>query len=203
VADAQITLTVLRGSIPSACYVVGGEVSAAIVLVDGLPALVLDIAGIEVGTGDTDEVTFAYDDVTVPAGVTLSECHFSSFQCICDCCAEKRCFEVVGPNVAVAEGSFHVGFLPGKMLVDQIRIYSPHPSGFNFEFVVLANGQPVTVEQSTTNSPTVIERADFTEAFESGVLLEDTELYIVFNAVPTGGGEWNGLTLCLLGRWLA
>ncbi len=201
-ADATITLTVLRGSIPSACYVEGGEVSAAIVLVDGLLTLDLEITAIEVGTGDTDEVTFDYDDASVPEGIELSECNFASFQCICDCCAEKRCFEVVGPDDEIVDGAFHVGFLPGKLLVDQIRIYSPTPSGTNFNFTLYANGQAVTQSAATTGSPTVIERADFTNTFETGVLEEDTELTIVFNAAPSGGEAWEGFSLCLLGRWL-
>lgn len=200
-ADAAITLTVLRGSIPDACYVDGGEVSASIALVEGLVALDLTITEIEVGTGDTDEVTFSYDDAGVPDDVVLEECNFSSFQCTCDCCAEKRCLEVVGPDDEVVDGTFHVTFIPGKLLLDQIRVYSPTP-GTPFNFTLYSNGVAVTNSTSATGSPTVIDRADFTAAFSDGVIDEDSELFVEFNGAPAGAGAWSGFQMCLLGRWM-
>lgn len=176
--------------------------SAAIVLVSGLTVLDLTVTDIDVGSGDTDEVTFSYDDFTVPSGVTLSACNFSSFQCVCDCCAEKRCLEIIGPDDEITDGTFNAGFMPGKIQLDQIRVYSPTPSATDFNFRIYADGQPIIESTATTGSPTVINRADFTSAFEDGVIGEDAELTITFNAAPVGGLAWSGFQLCLLGRWM-
>jgi hypothetical protein len=201
-AATTITLDVLKGSIPAACFAADKAVSAAIVMVDGLETLALTIDSIVEGDEDTDEVVFGYDDSVVPSGVDLTECNFASFQCVCDSCEEKRCFEIIGPGADVETGDIHVAFLPGEMLVDQLRFYSPAPADDPLEVTIKFNGFSVaTVE--ITDSGFLLDRTNFQPEFQDGVFEEDGEFTLSVLTAPTGDDAWQGLSLCLLGRWLS
>lgn len=201
-ATTTISLAVLKGSIPAACNAAAKKVSAAIVLVAGLHSLDLTIQSVTTGSGDTDTVVFSYDDSVVPSGVDLSECNFASFQCVCDSCEEKRCFEIIGPDVAVITETVHVGFLPANMLVDQIRFYSPNP---NLTTPVIAtikfNGFTVAYVE-ISGSGFILDRTNFQYDFASGVFAEDGEFSLVVTSAPTGDAAWEGLSMCLLGKWI-
>ena len=201
-AATTITLEVLKGSVPAACYEADQQVTAAIVLVDGLVQLSLTIDSITTGSGDTDSVVFSYDDSVVPSGVDLSECNFASFQCVCDSCEEKRCFEIIGPDSNVVEETVHIGFLPGDMLVDQLRFYSPSPSSNeSVAATVKFNGYTVA-HVVLTGSGFIVDRTNFQSDFTDGVFEEDGEFTLVVTDAPTGDDAWSGLSMCLLGRWI-
>lgn len=200
-ADTTITLEVLRGSIPAACFEADKRVSAAIVLVDGLTVLEMTVDSVTTGSGDTDSVVFSYDDVVVPSGVNLSECNFASFQCICDSCEEKRCYEVVGPDTNIITETIHVGFLPGAMVVDQIRVYSPNPTAEPVSVTVRFNGYSVASAE-LTGSGFILDRTNFQSDFTDGLFEEDGEFTLLVSEAPLGDDAWKGLTLCLLGHWV-
>ena len=201
-AATTITLEVLKGSIPAACFEADQDVTAAIVLVDGLVQLSLTIDSITTGSGDTDSVVFSYDDAVVPSGVELAECNFASFQCVCDSCEEKRCYEIVGPDSAVTAETIHVGFLPGKMLVDQIRFYSPTPNTSDALTGVIKFNAFTVANVVIDGSGFIVDRTNFEYDFADGVFEEDGEFTLEISDAPTGDDAWQGLSLCLLGRWL-
>ena len=201
-AATTITLEVLRGSVFAVCYEADQQVTAAIVLVDGLVQLSLTISSITTGSGDTDSVVCSYDDAVVPSGVDLTECNFASFQCVCDSCEEKRCFEIIGPESVVVEESVHIGFLPGNMLVDQLRFYSPSPST-NESLAVTVKFNAYTVAHVViTGSGFIVDRTNFQSDFTDGVFEEDGEFTLEVTTAPTGDDAWSGLSMCLLGRWI-
>lgn len=201
-AATTITLEVLRGSVPAACYEADQQVTAAIVLVDGLVQLSLTIDSITTGSGDTDSVVFSYDDDVVPSGVDLTECNFASFQCVCDSCEEKRCFEIIGPESVVVEETVHIGFIPGDMLVDQLRFYSPSPST-NESLAVTVKFNSYTVANVViTGSGFIVDRTNFQSDFTDGVFEVDGEFTLEVTSAPTGDDAWSGLSMCLLGRWI-
>ena len=201
-AATTITLEVLKGAIPAACNEDDQRVIAAIVLVEDLVQLELTIDSVTTGSGDTDSVVFSYDDVVVPSGVDLAACNFASFQCVCDSCEEKRCFEVIGPESDVIAETVHVGFLPGAMLVDQIRFYSPTPNtGSPLEVSVKFNGYTVG-SAVLTGSGFILDRTNFESDFTDGVFDEDGEFSLLISVAPEGSEAWRGLSICLLGRWL-
>ncbi len=200
-AATTITLEVLKGSIPAACYEASQGVTAAIVLVDGLVKLSLTIGSITTGSGDTDLVVFSYDDIVVPSGVDLAACNFASFQCVCDSCEEKRCFELIGPGVDVIPETVHVGFLPGDMLVDQIRFYSPTPNTSEpIEAVIKFNGFTVASAE-ISGSGFIVDRTNFDYYFEDGFFEEDGEFTLLIIDAPADPASWKGLTMCLMGKW--
>lgn len=196
-----ITVPLLKGAIPAACYRAAGLVTAEIALVAGLTALEMTVTAISVGTGDTDEVTFEYEGGFVPAGVVLAPCNFASFQCRCDCCAEKRCMEVIGPQVAVVDDAYFVGFLPGDMIADQFKVYSASPTEDTFHLSLTADGEAVFAGV-TVDGNTTISRSQWEEPFAStGFFAEDTKFEATVTGAPEGDAVWRGLTLCILGRW--
>jgi hypothetical protein len=200
-AATTITLEVLKGAIPPACDEAGQSVIAAIVLVDGLVQLSLTISSVTTGSGDTDSVVFSYNDEVVPSGVNLAACNFASFQCVCDSCEEKRCFEIIGPDTPVVAEVVHVGFLPGNMIVDQIRFYSPTPNTSSpLEVSVKFNGYTVG-SAVLTGSGFILDRTNFESDFTDGVFEEDGEFTLLISDAPIGDDAWQGLSLCLLGRW--
>ena len=201
-AATTITLDVLKGSVPAACYEADQQVTAAIVLVDGLVQLSLTINSITTGSGDTDSVVFSYDDVVVPSGVDLTECNFASFQCVCDSCEEKRCFEIIGPESVVVEETVHIGFLPGDMLVDQLRFYSPSPSTNESLGVTVKFNAYTVAHVVITGSGFIVDRTNFQSDFTDGVFEEDGEFTLEVTTAPTGDDAWSGLSMCLLGRWI-
>jgi hypothetical protein len=200
-AATTITLEVLKGSIPAACFADEQEVTAAIVLVDGLLKLNLTIGSITTGSGDTDLVVFSYDDIVVPSGVDLAACNFASFQCVCDSCEEKRCFELIGPGVDVIPETVHVGFLPGDMLVDQIRFYSPSPNtSEHIGATIKFNGFSVA-SVDITGSGFIVDRTNFQSDFEDGFFEEDGEFTLLISSAPADTAAWKGLSMCLMGKW--
>ena len=201
-AATTITLEVLRGSVPAACYEADQQVTAAIVLVDGLVQLSLTISSITTGSGDTDSVVFSYDDVVVPSGVDLTECNFASFQCVCDSCEEKRCFEIIGPESDVTVENVHIGFLPGDMLVDQLRFYSPTPNTDEPIAVTVKFNAFTVAYVVITGSGFIVDRTNFQSDFSDGVFEEDGEFTLEVSTAPTGDDAWRGLSMCLLGRWM-
>ena len=201
-AATTITLAGLKGSIPAACNETGQQVTAAIVLVEGLVQLSLTITAITTGSGDTDSVVFSYDDSVVPSGVDLSECNFASFQCVCDSCEEKRCFEIIGPDTDIIEETVHIGFLPADMLVDQLRFYSPSPTTGSPVTVVVKFNAFTVATAVLTGSGFIVDRTNFQSDFTDGVFEEDGEFTLEVSDAPTGDDAWQGLTMCLLGRWI-
>lgn len=201
-AATSITLDVLKGSIPAACFEATKSVVAAIVMVEGLTTLDLTITTVTEGDGDTDEVVFSYNDDVVPSGVDLTNCNFASFQCVCDSCEEKRCYEVIPPSDDVEVAEYHVGFIPANLIVDQIRFYSPAPNTADSITVsVRHNGTTVAAGIVVTGSGFIVDRTNFQSAFSDGVFDEDAKITVNVSDAPTGDDAWQGLQVCLLGKW--
>jgi len=196
-----ITVSVLKGAIPAACFRAGGLVVAQIVLIEDLTALDMAVTAIVEGEGDTDEVTFEYEGDFVPAGVVLAACNLSSFQCRCDCCSEKRYIEFIGPDTEVTDGNFFVGFLPGDMIVDQAKVYAATATAETFTLSVFLDGV-LFFEATVDGTTTVVSRSEFSGDFaDTGWAPEDSRITATVAGAPTGDDAWSGLAICLLGRW--
>lgn len=195
----DITVDLLRGSVPAACYTEGTLISATITQIEGLEALEMEIVSITVGEGDTDEVVLRYDADLIPAGAELEQCNLASFQCICDCCSERTCYEVIGPLDDVLAGVYHVGFLPGDTQVDQLRFYSPTPGDTALLVTMRVNGD-ILFENQPIEDLTIVDRTMFSAPYDTGLFPADAELTLeVIDPAMYTYNTWKGLTVCLLG----
>ena len=202
-AATTITLDVLKGSIPAACFGASKDVVAAIVMVDGVTSLSLTITSIVEGDDDVDSVVFSYDDDVIPSGVELTNCNFASFQCVCDSCEDRRCSEVITPDSDIVLGEYLVGFIPGNFIVDQIRFYSPSPNtSLPVSVSVTLNDATVIAGVEITDSGFVADRTNFQPSFSDGLFPEDSKVSVVVLDAPSGDDAWQGLQVCFIGKWV-
>lgn len=202
---ASITVEVLKGAIPAACFSAGQQIEAVIALIVGLESLRMTVEEITEGTGDTDTVILSYDADLIPVGAALAQCNLSSFQCLCDCCAEKRCFEVVAPTSDVIEVTdLFGGYFPGNFQCDEVRVYPATRTDTSLVLTALIDGETLFSNQVIEQDVTTIPRATFLEPFSVyGIFTEDSKLTLNVVDAPTGDLAWQGLTLCFIGRWTA
>lgn len=207
-ASANKTVLVWEGAIPASCFEVGKVILARIIGISGVESLELTISSISDGPDKdgvpTKQVTFAFDDASLPSGVALEACNLACFLCSADCCKSTWCEWAFGPDEVSAAENRALGYLPQNMAVEFIRVTALQVSDqVAMEFNIEVAGQNlISVNPHLNGSSLDIPRSSFTGDYANGRIPATAliKFHEYSGATQYAQHAWKGIRVCFYGR---